>query len=147
MIPALAQGLRIWCGLKLQLRSQTRLWIQRCCGCGIGQRLQFQFNAQSSLGTFICHRCHLKKKKKIFPDVSDLQPQSKGSGLESVPTLNSSSALPLQLLSHLVRKGPRCCSQHLLGPLLTVQGTPLGPLPWFSSRALHIEGLHKVGLH
>ena len=37
--------------------------ITHCCGCGLGS-----FDLTPSLGTFICHRCGPKKKKKKIPN-------------------------------------------------------------------------------
>ena len=57
-VRSLAQlsGLRIWPCHKLP----CRIWS--CCGCGVGQQLQLQFDP--SLGISICHRCGSKKKKE-----------------------------------------------------------------------------------
>ena len=36
--------------------------ILHCCGCGVGWKLELQFDP--SLGTSICHRCSPKKQKE-----------------------------------------------------------------------------------
>ena len=59
---ALLSGLRILCCHKLWHRSQTRL------GSGIATALakarSCSSNSTPSLGTFVCHRCSLKKPNK-----------------------------------------------------------------------------------
>ena len=59
---ALLSGLRIWCCCELWCRLQTWAQILRCCGCGVGQRLQLWFTP--SLGTSICLSASPKKTKE-----------------------------------------------------------------------------------
>ena len=42
-------------------RCEDAVQILPCCGCGVGQQLQFQLSPSS--GNFICHRCSPEKKK------------------------------------------------------------------------------------
>ena len=44
----------------VQFTDLARIW--HCCGCGIGQRLQLQYNTQT--GNSMRHRCDLKKNDK-----------------------------------------------------------------------------------
>ena len=62
----LLSGLRIWCCCELWCRSQTQLGILHCCGCGVGQQLQFWLDPQlgNLLMLWVCGPKRMPKKKK-----------------------------------------------------------------------------------
>ena len=68
-------GLRIQHCLELWCRFQMWLGSQRCCGCGVCQRLEL--HETPSLGKSICHRCGPRNDKtkqtiKHMPNKTEL---------------------------------------------------------------------------
>ena len=77
-------------------------WIWRCCGCGVGWKLQLQLDPQ--LGNSICHGCSQKTKKKKKQGLHVVQGEKeKGHSHPASPSLLSAIGTLFMLVS---RGGP-----------------------------------------
>ena len=63
-IPGLAQWVKDLVLPQAVVQVSNTAWIWCCCGCGMGWQLRLAADLAPSRGTFIRHRCGLKKKRK-----------------------------------------------------------------------------------